>query len=70
MMDRTKFVVTQPIPLTINGPSLVAIGSGSLFQAATMRRNFGLSGFNQAQWRLRLRETDKSAASARIPNYV
>ena len=45
MMDRTKFVVTQPIPLTINGPSLVAIGSGSLFQAATMRRNFGLSGF-------------------------
>ena len=36
---------SQPIPLTIDGPSLVATVRGNLFQAATPIASFGLSGF-------------------------
>ena len=35
----------QPIPLTIDGPSRLASGSGNRFQAATNSANLGLSGF-------------------------
>src|SRR6516225_8719709 len=44
-------LASQPMPLTINGPSRLATGSGNLFHAATKIASLGLSGFKSGTGR-------------------